>query len=55
LGVWLAAGFLDPRFLPQGELGSLFSAGAIPVIYTLVGIKVGSELAGVIDAMRRTV
>jgi multicomponent Na+:H+ antiporter subunit B len=55
LGVWLAAGFLDPRFLPAGEMGSLFSAGAIPVIYTLVGIKVGSELSGVLDAMRREV
>lgn len=52
LGIWLAAGFLDPRFLPRGEIGSLFSAGAIPVIYTLVGVKVGAELSGVIDAMR---
>ena len=55
LGLWLAAGFLDPRFLPAGEMGSLLSAGAIPVIYSLVGIKVGSELAGVLDAMRRKV
>jgi multicomponent Na+:H+ antiporter subunit B len=53
LGIWLAAGFLDPRFLPAGEFGALFSAGAIPVIYSLVGIKVGSELSGVIDVMRR--
>lgn len=51
LGLWLAAGFLDPRFLPGGEIGSLFSAGAIPVIYSLIGIKVGAELSGVIDAM----
>lgn len=55
LGLWLAAGFLDPRFLPAGEMGSLLSAGAIPVIYSLVGIKVGSELAGVLDAIRRKV
>lgn len=53
LGIWLAAGFLDPRFLPSGEFGVLFSAGAIPVIYSLVGIKVGAELSGVIDVMRR--
>ncbi len=53
LGLWLAGGFLDPRFLPTGEIGSLFSGGAIPVIYSLVGIKVGAELSGVIDAMRR--
>lgn len=52
MGLWLAGGFLDPRFLPNGEIGSLFSAGAIPIIYILVGIKVGSELSNVIDAMR---
>lgn len=52
LGLWLAAGFLDPRFLPAGEIGALFSAGAIPVIYCLVGVKVGAELSGVIDTMR---
>ncbi len=52
LGLWLAGGFLDPRFLPMGEFGSLFSAGAIPVIYSLVGLKVGAEMSGVIDAMR---
>jgi multicomponent Na+:H+ antiporter subunit B len=53
LGLWLAAGFLDPRFLPTGSVGALFSAGAIPVIYALVGVKVGAELAGVVDAMRQ--
>jgi multicomponent Na+:H+ antiporter subunit B len=53
LGLWLAAGFLDPRFLPAGDIGGLFSAGAIPIIYSLVGIKVGAELSGVIDAMRQ--
>lgn len=52
LGLWLAGGFLDPRFLPAGEFGQLFSAGAIPLIYILVGIKVGSELTGIIDSMR---
>ncbi len=52
LGLWLVGGFLDPRFLPAGELGSLLSAGAIPVIYSLVGIKVGTELSGVIDTLR---
>ena len=53
LGLWLAGGFLDPRFLPAGEFGQLFSAGAIPIIYILIGIKVGSELTGIVDAMRR--
>lgn len=51
LGLWLAAGFLDPRFLPAGEWGSVFSAGAIPVIYSLVGLKVGAELSSVLQAM----
>jgi len=49
--IW-AAGFLDPRFLPQGDFGRLFSAGAIPVIYSLIGLKVGAELLGILDAMR---
>ncbi len=47
----LAAGFLDPRFLPLGETGRLVSAGAIPLIYSLVGLKVGSELSGVAASM----
>jgi multicomponent Na+:H+ antiporter subunit B len=54
LGLWFAAGFLDPRFLPAGEFGQLFSAGAIPVIYSLIGIKVGAELTGIVDSMRRS-
>lgn len=53
-GVVLAGGFLDPRFLPAGEFGRLFSAGAIPVIYSLIGLKVGAELVGIIDNMRRS-
>lgn len=52
-GIVWAAGFLDPRFLPPGEFGRLFSAGAIPVIYSLVGLKVGAELTGILDGMRR--
>lgn len=49
LGVALAGGFLDNRFLPLGQFGTLFSAGAIPLIYTLIGLKVGSELSAVVD------
>lgn len=52
LGVVLAAGFLDARLLPLGEYGRLLSAGAIPVIYSLVGLKVGAELTGILDRMR---
>lgn len=53
VGVFIAGGFLDPRFLPAGEFGRLFSAGAIPVIYSLIGLKVGAELVGILDNMRR--
>lgn len=53
LGLWLAAGFLDPRFLPSGTFGDVISAGAVPVIYSLIGLKVGTELTGVVDSLRR--
>lgn len=51
-GLLLAAGFLDPRIVPIGSTGRLISAGAIPIIYSLVGLKVGSELSGVVDRLR---
>ncbi len=48
-GVFLSInGFLDNRILPLGEYGSLLSAGLIPVIYSVVGLKVGSELSSVV-------
>lgn len=34
-----------------GNVGRLFSGGFIPIIYTLIGIKVGTELSGIIDNM----
>ena len=52
LGLVLAGGFLDPRFLPLGNFGSLLSAGAIPIIYSLIGLKVGAELTGILDRMK---
>lgn len=39
--------FLTP-LLGKGQLGSLFSAGSLPVLYTAVGLKVGAELAGLL-------
>lgn len=54
LGLLLAGGFLDSRFLPNGELGALFSAGAIPVIYSLIGLKVGAELTGLLANFAET-
>ena len=47
-----ADNFLDNRLLPLGEFGTILSAGAIPVIYTLVGLKVGTELASILDNMK---
>ena len=52
LGVTMAGGFLDNRILPLGDFGTLFSAGAIPIIYIFVGLKVGSELSAVLDRFR---
>ena len=53
LGVIVAGGFLDNRILELGTYGALFSAGAIPLIYTLVGLKVGFELSAVLDRFRK--
>jgi len=53
LGVLLAGGFLDNRIMGLGTYGSLFSAGAIPLIYVFVGIKVGFELSAVLDRFRK--
>ncbi len=41
------------NFLPHSsaELGRVFSAGIIPLIYVFVGIKVGSELTGLIQTI----
>lgn len=53
LGVLLADGFLDNRIIGLGTYGHLFSAGAIPLIYTFVGLKVGFELSAVLDRFRK--
>jgi multicomponent Na+:H+ antiporter subunit B len=48
LGMALAGGFLDNRILPTGTLGQLFSAGAIPIIYSVIGLKVGAEFSSML-------
>ena len=53
LGVLLAGGFLDNRMMDLGTYGALFSAGAIPLIYVFVGLKVGFELSAVLDRFRK--
>lgn len=40
--------FLQP-WLGTGELGSLLSAGTLPLLYLAVGLKVGAELAGLLS------
>lgn len=52
LGLILAGGFLDPRFMPLGDFGAFISAGAIPLISALLGLKVGAELSVIIDRFR---
>ena len=37
---------------PRGQFGAFVSAGAIPVISALLGIKVGAELSVIIDRFR---
>lgn len=48
LGLVLGGYFLY-NFLPTGTVGSLFSASIIPIVYILIGLKVGSEITGIID------
>jgi len=54
LGVLYAGGFLDNRILPTGTLGELFSAGAIPIIYSLIGLKVGAEFSSMLVKLSET-
>ena len=37
------------NFLDNGILGEVVSAGIIPIVYVLIGLKVGSEISGIID------
>jgi multicomponent Na+:H+ antiporter subunit B len=53
-GLFLAGGFLDNRILPIGNLGELVSAGAIPAIYSLIGLKVGAEFASMLASLSET-
>lgn len=48
VGLFLFDYFLV-NFLDNGVLGELFSAGIIPIVYVLIGLKVGSEISGIID------
>ena len=49
LGLALGGYFLS-NFLPTGTVGTLISAGIVPIVYILIGLKVGSELSTVVDS-----
>lgn len=51
-GLILAGGFLDNRILPLGQFGAFFSAGTIPLLSALLGIKVGCELSVILERFR---
>lgn len=54
IGLAFAGGFLDNRILPLGSFGSIFSAGAIPLIYILIGLKVGAEFSSILTSLEET-
>ena len=54
LGIFLAGGFLDNKIFSLGTFGNLFSAGAIPLIYSFIGLKVGSELTNIVVKFNQT-
>jgi multicomponent Na+:H+ antiporter subunit B len=54
LGIALAGGFLDNRFISLGTFGDLFSAGAIPFIYSFIGLKVGAEISNILNKYQKS-
>lgn len=45
----LTTGYFLSNFLNTGLVGTLFSAGILPIVYVIIGLKVGSELTGVLN------
>ena len=56
LGVILGGGFLDSTLngYGLGEFGTVFSAGTIPVIYSLIGLKVGAEISNILNKYQKS-
>ncbi len=54
LGIFYAGGFLDNSILGLGSFGTLISAGAIPLIYIFVGLKVGAELSNIVGHLQES-
>lgn len=52
IGLAVSGIFLDNVIEGFGELGELVSGGLLPLIYIAIGIKVGSELSGLVEKMR---
>ncbi len=52
LGLVLVGSFLDSRFLSLGTYGEIISAGSIPLIYIIIGLKVGTELSAVLENLK---
>lgn len=48
IGILLGDYFLE-NIVDLGTIGDLISGGLIPIIYILIGLKVGSELTGIFD------
>ena len=46
--------FLAPLLIEYGTLGELISAGTLPLLSLAVGLKVGSELAGLMAHLSDT-
>lgn len=55
-GIFLGTGFLDSSWdsLGLGEFGTIFSAGTIPILYSLVGLKVGAELSNILNKYQKS-
>lgn len=49
-------GFLSNKLFGDnlGEFGTLFSAGAIPIIYSFVGLKVGAEISNILNKYQKS-
>ena len=42
------SGYFLSNFIDSGVVGDLISSGIVPIVYVLIGLKVGSELSGVV-------
>jgi len=54
--IFIDGGFLSNKVFGDdlGEFGTLFSAGAIPIIYSFVGLKVGAEISNILNKYQKS-